>query len=519
MRYLIPHLLDQRAERTPDHPAVRCEGGHLSYAELVQHTNRLAHHLIGLGVQRNDRVGIYMSKGLKAVVAMYGILKAGAAYVPLDPAAPPARLAAIIQDCGIRHLVSQEPNRDGIQKIQLAGGAIEWVVGIDEEVPGVGFQTWDEVEGQSGTLPAIHSTELDLAYIIYTSGTTGTPKGIMHTHRSSLSFIDWAVEAYGLHADDCLSNHAPLHFDLSIFDFFAGASVGATTVIIPEAYKKLPASLSKLMEDARISIWYSVPAALIQLLIRGVLEARDLDSLRWIIYGGEALPVKHLRSLMQRLPRARFSQLYGVTETNVCTFYHIPPLAPDTDEPIPIGQVLPNMEALVVDEADQPVERHEAGELLIRAPAVMAGYWGRPDLNETAFMHREQYPGLRETYYRTGDLVQRLPDGNYQFLGRKDRQVKTRGFRVELSEVEAVLLSHNAVQEAVAFTEPDGEGSYRIEAAVVVQDGLTEGGVRQHMKMHLPPYAVPVRIVLVAAFPRTSAGKIDYVALRAMINP
>jgi non-ribosomal peptide synthetase component F len=175
------------------------------------------------------------------------------------------------------------------------------------------------------------------------------------------------------------------------------------------------------------------------------VESRDLSSLRWILFAGEPFPAKHLRELMTILPNARYSNLYGPTETNVCTFYHVPPLLDRSDEPIPIGEPCANAEALVVDTNDQPVASDEVGELLIRGPLVMRGYWGRPDLSEKSFLRRQAYGQYEDIYYRTGDLVQLEPDGNFKYLGRKDRQIKTRGYRVELDEIEIALLSHDGV--------------------------------------------------------------------------
>ncbi|MDX1429293.1 MAG: AMP-binding protein, partial [Rhodothermales bacterium] len=244
------------------------------------------------------------------------------------------------------------------------------------------------------------------------------------------------------------------------------------------------------------------------------LEERELDRLRWILFGGEAFPVKHLRDLMHTLPSVRFTQLYGVTETNVCTVHHLSS-PPAEDESVPIGQLLPNMEALVVDGSDVPVQSGAAGELLIRAPATMIGYWGSPDLTSQAFLRRPLTPGITASFYRTGDLVRQLPSGDYVFLGRRDRQVKTRGFRVELDEVEAALLSHSDVQEAAAFATPDEEGSHRIEAAVVSIGPVAEMDLFKHLKSMLPPYALPVRLSIVEQLPRTSTGKVDLQALTA----
>jgi amino acid adenylation domain-containing protein len=333
----------------------------------------------------------------------------------------------------------------------------------------------------------------------------------MHTHRSGLSFAAWAADTYNLTCEDRLSNHAPLHFDLSTFDFFAGAIAGAATVIVPEALTKFPADMSRFIEREQISVWYSVPFALIQLMQHGALESRDLSSLRWILFAGEVFPTKHLRSIMQMFPSIRFSNLYGPTETNVCTFYHVPKLADDSDEPIPIGKACANIEDLVVDPDGNPVTNGEIGELVIRGGVVMKGYWGQPEKTSQGFYTRPAFDNFEDIFYRTGDLVQVDAEGNYRYLGRKDRQIKTRGYRVELDEIEVALLSHPHVQEAAVYPIPDGQGSNLIEASVIIHQGqeFNEPGLVEHISRRLPPYAIPVRILLVSDFPRTSTGKIN----------
>lgn len=522
MVFLLPHTIDQSAERFPEQETFRFYEQSLTYAELVKRSNSLARTLIEQGVKRRDRVGIYMNKCIELPVAVYGTMKAGAAYVPLDASAPIARLNYLIQDCGIRHLITQTSKKNTLTQMVAAENDLECVVGIQpqEDLP-IRCISWNEVFNATGeTAPDVGTTEQDLAYIIYTSGSTGTPKGIMHTHHSGLSYAKLAVHTYGVHHLDRLGNHSPLHFDMSTFDFFAGPLAGATTVIIPEEYTKLPASLSKLIEDKKLTIWYSVPFALVQLLLRGALHARDLGSLRWVLFGGEPFPPKHLRALMTQLPNARFSNVYGPAEVNQCTYYHVPPRLDDSDEPISIGSVWDNTEGWVVSEDDQPVQDGEVGELLIRSPTMMQGYWGRPDLNQRAFYRRKVFMGYEDTFYRTGDLVQVQSDGNYKFLGRKDRQIKTRGYRVELDEIEVTLLSHDQVEETAVFPVADGEGSNRIEAAVILRNGAatTSADLANHLKTRLPWYAVPVKIELVDAFPRTSTGKIDHQKLQQRVE-
>jgi amino acid adenylation domain-containing protein len=518
MLYLLPQAIDQAAERSPDHHAIRFGGRHLDYAELAERSARLARVLAEEGVRRGDRVGIYMGKGLPSAVAIYGIMKAGAAYVPLDPMAPAARLAFILRDCGIRHLITEPAKTVTLRRLIAEGAGLQCLIGIEPpaDLPARAI-SWEEVEAAPAHAPDAGTMEQDLAYILYTSGSTGVPKGVMHTHRSALSWAEISAQTYGFRPDDRLSNHAPLHFDLSTLDYFSAAVAGATTVIIPEAHTKLPASLSKLMEDERLTVIFAVPFALVQLLLRGALEKRELSALRWVLFGGEPFPTKHLRALMALLPQARFSNVYGPTEVNGVTHYPVPPLPEGSDEPIPIGRPYGNVEMLIVDDENRPVAPGEVGQLLIRSPTMMRGYWGRPDLNERAFFRRTVFGHYEDVFHPTGDLVRERPDGNLDFLGRKDRQIKARGNRVELDEVEAALGSHPAVEAAAVFPVPDPEGGQHIEAAVTLKPGSapTPAELSLHVASHLPPYAVPEKIVVLSEFPLTSTDKIDRLQLQA----
>lgn len=351
---------------------------------------------------------------------------------------------------------------------------------------------------------------------MFTSGSTGRPKGIMHTHHSGLSYARLAVETYGVQTTDVLGSHSPLHFDMSTFGYFGGPLAAATVSLIPEAYTRLPASLSQLIESHRISIWYSVPFALIQLHLRGVLEKRDLTALRWVLYGGEPFVPRHLYELMARWPHARFSNVYGPAEVNQCTYYHLPALEDDAlpqepARPIPIGVTWPDTHGLVVDDKNQPVESGEVGELVIHSSTMMQGYWARDDLNETAFLSYSDSAGLSHVYYRTGDLVRTDEDGQYVFVGRKDRQVKVRGYRVELDSVEQAISSHPAIEEGGAFVVRDSGDLVTIHAAVTLElDTLAESSALiQHAAERLPWYAVPTQVHVLDDLPRTTSGKID----------
>ncbi len=533
----MPTLIDQlrrTAETRADAPAFRCRGDELSYGRLVERSHRLAAALRANGVARGDRVGILMGKGIDNPVAVYGIMAAGAAYVPLDPAAPVARLASIVADCGIGHLVVDPDRAAKATKLAAAAATPLTLYGVETATAPAGAEGsivaalgWESIDRFDASAPPDGPDVDDPAYVIFTSGSTGAPKGIVHTHRSGVAYATMAAELYGLTAEDRLSNFPPLHFDQSTFDFFSGPLVGATTVVIDQEHQLVPASLSRLIEDERLTVWYSVPLALVQLLLYGVLEERDHSSLRWVVYGGEPFPLKHLAALRARWPQARFSNCYGPAEVNQCTYHHLDAVAdrpggdpadPNLDlgldgESVPIGVACPGAELLVVDGDDRPVEPGDHGELLVATPTMMRGYWGRPDLDERVF-HRVGAGDDGTRYYRTGDLVRHRADGLLDFLGRADRQIKTRGVRVELDEVEAVLSDHAAVEEVAVAPVPDEDG-LAIAAWVSIRPEaeLDAAGLRRHAARRLSRPAVPASISFVDAFPRTTSGKIDYRAL------
>ena len=510
---LLPQTIDATAERAPERAAMRYLDDSLSYAGLAMRSNQLANALAAASVSRGDRVGIFMDKCLEIPVALHGIMKAGAAYVPLDLGAPVERLQNVVRDCAIKYVVTA-PNKLETLRTAAQDTPIECLVGIDSDPaePKWHSISWHDVyAAEADRGPDIKVLDSDLAYIIYTSGSTGQPKGIMHTHASSLSFSRWAAHEYELRPDDLLSNHAPLHFDLSILDFFAGAVAGCATSIIPEAHTKFPASYCKLIADQCITVLYTVPFALIQLLLRGSMEDHDLSALRWVIFGGEPFPTKHLRALMQRLPHARFDNIYGPAEVNGITHFTVAALT-DTDDAIPIGKIAEQAESLVVDEDDEPVAPGESGELLVQTPTMIRGYWGRDDLNQKAFFRHIVADRPEAVFYRTGD-----PDGTLWFLGRKDRQVKVRGYRIELDEVEAALVAVDEVEEAAAIAIPGIEGSQQIVAMVTLKCNArlaTGDALLGRIKTSLPSYAVPGALTVRREFPRTTTGKIDRRRLR-----
>jgi amino acid adenylation domain-containing protein len=519
MAYLLPQLLTSSAARDPDHEAVVFKDQRLSYGELERASNQLARALRGLGVRRGDRVGIYLAKSPASLVSIYGILKTGAAYVPIDPGAPTRRLAYIVGNCGIRCLITSNDRLGRLRQAFPEPAALETLLVADWDAPreaaapaGARLVAWSPaLAAESDAAVPLEGIDTDLAYILYTSGSTGEPKGVMLSHRNALTFVDWARERFAVTAADRLSSHAPLHFDLSIFDVFVAAAAGATLVLVPAETTLFPLPQAQLMAEARITVWYSVPSALILMLTHLDLRELPLDQLRLILFAGEVFPVKYLRQLHEALPRARLANLYGPTETNVCTYYEVEDVPADRTEPFPIGRACENTEVFALDEAGRLCGVGEVGELYVRGLTVMQGYWGRPEDTARVLAQNPLQPHFTDLVYRTGDLVKLDASGDYLFLGRRDNQIKSRGFRIELGEIETALYNHPAVREAAAVAIPDEQIGNRIHAYVALHEAgaATASDLERHCIAALPRYMVPEQITLRPTLPKTSTGKID----------
>jgi amino acid adenylation domain-containing protein len=509
----IPDLFTSAVTAQPNRIAIA--GTDLTYAVLDRQTAALAHALAERGVRRGERVAVWLSKSPEYVLTIFAALRAGAAYVPLDAGQPVARVATILADAEPSALVtSRSLLRQlaalpaSVRSVWLVGEAVE--PGWSGSVPELSFEEARAGGGRARAAAPVALT--DLAAILYTSGSTGTPKGVMITHLNLANFIGWATREMGLGTRDVVANHASFNFDLSTFDLFAATSAGACLWIVPDQDTGNVITLARGIAEHRVSVWYSVPSVLTLMLDAGVLTQDVLVSMRCLLFAGEVFPIKHLRRLRELLPRrARLYNLYGPTETNVCTYYRVDQIDPARQQPVPIGRPITGARVWVVDPDDRPVAAGECGELVVEGVCVTPGYFRRTDDRNSDNHARHRHA--------TGDLVSYEGD-DLVYRGRSDRMIKVRGFRVELGEIEAALMRHPGIREAAALAVgPDPDGGQRLIAFCSFEhasDALPLLEVKRHCSAYLPRYMIPHSVVCLAALPRNANGKIDHRALREL---
>lgn len=512
----LHHWLDASARRVPQRVAVTMpEGGHITYRGLADLSDRVRDRLRRRGVVPGDRVGICCPKSIDTVAAIFGALKTGAAYVPTDPYAPASRNAYIFADCQVKVVIVADRLAESLRNELEKLGATPLFLSIANAGDGAALAAAldaADLRAPAASAPSATPGPDDLAYILYTSGSTGYPKGVMLSQRNAISFVDWCSEVFAPTEEDRFSSHAPFHFDLSILDLYVPIKHGAALVIIGYEVGKEPMGLAALIATQRITHWYSAPSILALLVQYGNLPSHDYSALRAVVFAGEVFPVRHLRALKDLIPHPRYYNLYGPTETNVCTWHEIPAVVPpERTQPYPIGKVCSHLRARVVDLEGRDVQRGEEGELVIAGPSVLLGYWGKPEQTGKAFLPNSD----GERWYRTGDVVYEDEQGDFIFRGRRDRMVKRRGYRIELDEIEACLYRNPVVRQAAVIASEDDSG-VRIKAFCVSRDGqrLSLIALKTFCSEHLPVYMVPDTFAFPASLPTTSTDKVDYQKLK-----
>jgi amino acid adenylation domain-containing protein len=494
----LHELFEDQVERTPDAVAVVFEDHLLTYRQLDCRANQLAHHLGRTGVGPETLVGICVERSMEMVVGLLGILKAGGAYVPLDPTYPRERIDFMASDAGTTVLLTQE---------RLVGAQPDLdvhLVCLDSDWTNIARESLDTAVGDG-------VTAANLAYVIYTSGSTGKPKGAMNTHRGVCNRLLWMQEAYQLTAVDRVLQKTPFSFDVSVWEFFWPLLTGACLVMArPEGHKD-SAYLIETIVAQGITTMHFVPS-----MLRVFLQGEGLDacnSLKRVVCSGEALSTD-LQARFFACLNAELHNLYGPTEAAVdVTFW---PCERESERRVvPIGRPIANIQVYLLDAYLEPVPIGVPGELHIGGVGLARGYHNRPGLTATKFVPNPFSAEPGDRLYKTGDLARYLADGNVEFLGRTDHQVKVRGFRIELGEIEAALTRHPAVRETAVLAREDRPGDKRLVAYLVPTNGRepTVSEIRRFLREGLPEYMVPAIFVMLDTLPLTPNGKIDRRAL------
>ncbi|WP_372339124.1 amino acid adenylation domain-containing protein [Cohnella sp. WQ 127256] len=488
-------LFEEQAARSPSRVALTMEGAELTYAELNSKANQVAVMLAERGVRPRDRVALIADRGFEMVIGMFGILKAGAAYVPIDPEYPEARQRYICENAEVTALLADRDDGLGI------GNTLK----LDPEYYG---QWSDEESG-------IYAEPTDLAYIIYTSGSTGNPKGVMIEHHSAVNLIQWVNKRFEVGENDTLLFITSMCFDLSVYDLFGMLACGGKVVIARKDQISDHTEMIRLLKQDRITFWDSVPSTMNHLVSMLGQDEPDFTQtdLRLVFMSGDWIPVTLPKRIERFFPNASAIALGGATEATVWSNYYPIGAVEDTQSSIPYGVPMDNNYFYILDEELNPVPYGVAGELYIGGVGVARGYMNDPGKTMNAFLPNPFLPEPGERMYKTGDLGRMLPSGVMEFLGRKDHQVKIRGFRVELGEIESQLVKLKHVREAVVVDRPDKEGIPHLCAYVAFDQVMTSQQLRDELASKLPGYMIPSIFIPLERLPLTANGKIDRKAL------
>lgn len=495
---LIHRMFEAQVKRTPDHDAVVFEASHLTFDRLNRRANQLAHSLRERGVGRGTLVGIFMERSPEMIIGMLGVLKAGGAYVPIDPSYPAGRVAFMLEDTQAPVMLTQ---RRLLPKLPSHGAQI---ICVETD--------WQELLQESSADLDSEVAPEDLAYVIYTSGSTGNPKGVMIPHGAVCNYLSWMTGAFPLDGTDRVLQKAPFTFDASVWEFYLPLVSGARLVLARPNGGLDNDYLTRLIAQEGVTIIQFVPS-----LLRLFLEGRSLEgchSLRRVFSGGEALPIDTQKRFSERLPKAALYNLYGPTETTVYSTYYFCRMTAG-QRSVPIGKPIKNTKIYLLDRNLQPTPTGTAGEIHIGGAGLARGYLNRPQLTAEKFIRNPFGDGPEELLYKTGDLARRLPDGDLEFLGRVDQQVKIRGIRIELEGIELILNRHPDVKDNVVTAREGDHGEKQLVAYIVprLRSMPTVSELRTYLRERFPDYMLPSAWVVMERLPLTPNGKIDRRAL------
>lgn len=489
-------LLDTAVEKFSGRCAFSDAFGSITFDELRNLSRQLASSLIGAAVTgRTKPVMVYLPKSIKSIVAFMGSMYAGSPYVPMDYAVPIARFSSTAENLCPTAVIT---DIEGREKLIDAGLTVPVLI-YDELVEST-IQT-DKIDDIIN-----HATDLDAAYIMYTSGSTGTPKGVTISHRAVLDYTKWLTDTFDITANSIIGMQSAFHFDNSVFDIFAALYTGCKTVIIPEVLFMYPEKLFDFLDEERISIIFWVPTVMISVANSGILSKKKLEQLKLILFAGEVMPIRQLNEWRKNYPDAEFVNMYGPTESTDIVLYYVLDRDFSAGETLPIGIPCANMKALILNAENRSCKPGEQGELYISGSGISSGYWNAPQITQNAFIQNPLNTKYRDIIYRTGDLVYLADDGNIMFVGRADSQIKLRGNRIELGDIEAAAAAVDNIKNCCAmFSQETEEIFLFLETDVQI----VSRKFNLELKKALPSYMIPQKIISLTEFPHTPSGKID----------
>lgn len=500
LNYSAVSLLEQAAIKFKEKIAFEDKDGVISFEDL-----RIKSRILGSRLLEQVRTGrecpviVTLPKSINSIISFMGVLYAASPYAPIEYAVPPERMKTMTDNLKPAAVIT---DKEGKETLSLLGLDTKILV-FDELLQG---------QADDAAVDAAQSSvcALDPAYIMHTSGSTGVPKGVTISNYGVTDYAGWIAATFKITDSDSLGLNSPFHFDNSIFDIYTTLYTGAKTFIIPEILFMYPDKLMEYVAENKISCIFWVPTVMISVANSGILDTIKLPELKNILFAGEVMPNKQLNIWRRALPDSVYTNLYGPTETNVCTYYIVDRPFEDSDS-LPIGKACENMQAVILNEDNKKCAIGEQGELCISTAGRSLGYWNAPELTERVFIQNPVNPRFHDRIYRTGDLVYENEEGNIIFIGRKDSQIKLRGNRIELGDLESAAAAIDGADSVCALFDKEKQ---EIVLFIETTAEIAARKFRTELKKYVPAYMVPARIVIMEKFPHTPSGKIDRVGLR-----
>lgn len=494
----VVKLLDRAAEKFADRIAFEDKDGEISFFELRKKSLSIAAALTdSVKTGRTSPIIVYMEKSIQSIICFMGIMYAKSPYVPMDYLVPLKRFFQTAENLKPSAIITDAKGAEKLKEIEIDAKIL-----IFDEI----------IKTEPREADTSDVCDLDCAYIMYTSGSTGAPKGVTVTHRGVIDYIDWVCDTFPIDGESIIGMQSAFHFDNSIFDMFVPMITGAKTVIIPEILFMYPEKLMDYLAEKRISVIFWVPTVMINAAESGIVSLPDM---KLILFAGEVLPIKHLNIWKKALPECMYVNMYGPTEATDIATYYVVDREYEPHETLPIGKPCANMRTLILNGENKLCTRGEEGELCLLGSGIALGYWNAPEITEKAFVQNPLNTKYDEIMYRTGDLVYENAEGNIIFLGRRDSQIKLRGNRIELGDVESAAISLDGIKNACAVFDSDKQ---EIILFLETLDEIKERKFKLALKQIIPAYMTPSRIIATDSFPHTPSGKIDRVNLKKQIN-